>query len=39
MTAIITREPQEFEYDVPVVEFSFIDASGVSMDDVTLADS
>jgi hypothetical protein len=39
MTVLVTRGPQEFEYDVPVVEFSLIDASAVSIDDATLADS
>ena len=34
---LITNMPKEFEYDVPVLEFSLIDTSGVSMDDATLA--
>jgi hypothetical protein len=36
---LITKKPQEFEYDVPVLEYSLIDVTGVTMDDATLADS
>ena len=36
--ALITKTPQEFEDDVPVLEYSLIDASGVTVDDATLAD-
>ena len=35
---LITKTPQEFEYDVPVLEFSLIDATGVTVVDATLAD-
>jgi hypothetical protein len=35
---LVTKTPQEFEYDVPVLEYSLIDASGVTVDDATLAD-
>ena len=35
---LITRTPQEFEDDVPVLEYSLIDATGVTSDDATLAD-
>jgi hypothetical protein len=35
---LITTTPRDFEYDVPVLEFSIIDASGVTVDDTTLAD-
>jgi hypothetical protein len=35
---LITKTPQEFEDDVPVLEYSLIDASGVTSDDTTLAD-
>src|ERR1700722_12819204 len=34
---LITKTPQKFEYDVPVLEYSVIDASGVTSDDATLA--
>jgi hypothetical protein len=35
---LVTRIPQEFEDDVPVLEYSLIDATGVTSDDATLAD-
>ena len=35
---LITRTPQEFEYDVPVLEYSVIDVSGATSDDPALAD-
>jgi hypothetical protein len=35
---LITKTPQEFEDDVPVSEYSIIDVSRVTSDDVTLAD-
>jgi hypothetical protein len=35
---LITKTPQEFEDDVPVLEYSVIDVSRVTSDDVTLAD-
>jgi hypothetical protein len=35
---LITMLPQEYEYEVPVLEFSIIDATGVAVDDATLAD-
>jgi hypothetical protein len=35
---LITRTPHAFEYDVPVLEYSLIDVSGVTSDDATLAD-
>jgi hypothetical protein len=35
---LITKTPEEFKYDVPVLEFSIIDPSGVTVDDATLAD-
>jgi hypothetical protein len=34
---LITKTSQEFEDDVPVLEYSVIDASGVTSDDATLA--
>jgi hypothetical protein len=34
----ITKSPQDYEYEVPVLEFSIIDATGVTVDDATLAD-
>jgi hypothetical protein len=34
---LITKVPEEFKYDVPVLEYSVIDASGVSVDDAILA--
>ncbi len=34
---LITTRPQEFEYEVPVLEFSLIDATGVPIDEATLA--
>jgi hypothetical protein len=35
---LITKTPQAFEDDVPVLEYSLIDASGVTSDDATLAE-
>jgi hypothetical protein len=35
---LVTKMPQEFEDDVPVLEYSLIDATGVTSDDATLAD-
>jgi hypothetical protein len=35
---LITTRSQDFEYEVPVLEYSVIDASRVTVDDVTLAD-
>ena len=35
---LITKLPQDYEYEVPVLEFSIIDATGVTVDDATLAD-
>jgi hypothetical protein len=35
---LITKLPQDFKYEVPVLEFSIIDATGVNVDDATLAD-
>jgi hypothetical protein len=35
---LITKSPQDYEYEVPVLEFSIIDATGVNVDDATLAD-
>jgi hypothetical protein len=35
---LITTTPQDFEYDVPVLEFSIIDPSGATVDDAELAD-
>jgi hypothetical protein len=35
---LIAKTPQEFEDDVPVLEYSLIDASDVTSDDATLAD-
>jgi hypothetical protein len=35
---LITTRLQDFEYEVPVLEFSIIDATGVTVDDATLAD-
>jgi hypothetical protein len=35
---LVTKRPHEFEYDVPVLEFSIIDATGITVDDATLAD-
>src|ERR1700722_1195946 len=35
---LLTKVPEEFKYDVPVLEFSIIDASAVTSDDATLAD-
>ena len=34
---LVTRTPQDCEYDVPVLEYSLIDVSGVTPDDATLA--
>ena len=34
---LITKTPKEFSYDVPVLEYSVIDASDVTSDDATLA--
>jgi hypothetical protein len=34
---LITTTPQDFEYDVPVLEFSIIDPSGATVDDASLA--
>jgi hypothetical protein len=34
---LITNAPEEFRYDVPVLEYSVIDTSGVNSDDATLA--
>ena len=35
---LITKTPQDYKYEVPVLEFSIIDATGASVDDATLAD-
>jgi hypothetical protein len=35
---LITKLPQDYEYEVPVLEFSIIDATGATVDDATLAD-
>jgi hypothetical protein len=35
---LVTKTPQAYEDDVPVLEYSVIDASRVTSDDVTLAD-
>ena len=35
---LITKLPQDYEYDVPVLEFSIIDATGVVANNATLAD-
>jgi hypothetical protein len=35
---LITKLPQEYEFEVPVLELSIIDATGVTLDDATLAD-
>ena len=35
---LITRTPQEYEYDVPVLEHSLIDVSGIVSGDESLAD-
>jgi hypothetical protein len=35
---LITTTPQDFEYDVPVLECSIIDPRGVTVDDAKLAD-
>jgi len=35
---LITTTPQDFEYDVPVLEFPIIDPRGVTVDDAKLAD-
>jgi hypothetical protein len=35
---LITKTPQEFEYDVPVLEYSLIDVTGVTVDDESLDD-
>ena len=35
---LVTKTPQDYEYEVPVLEFSIIDATGVTVDDATLAD-
>jgi hypothetical protein len=35
---LVTRSPQEFEDEVSVLEYSIIDATGVTSDDATLAD-
>ena len=34
---LITRTPEAFKYDVPVLEYSLIDVSAVTADDATLA--
>jgi hypothetical protein len=34
---LITTTPQDFEYEVPVLEFSIIDPSGATVDDASLA--
>ena len=35
---LVTKTPQEFEDDVPVMEYLVIDASGMTVDDASLAD-
>jgi hypothetical protein len=35
---LITKTPKEFKYDVPVLEYSIIDVSALTVDDTTLAD-
>ena len=35
---LITKTAQDFKYEVPVLEFSIIEATGVNVDDATLAD-
>jgi hypothetical protein len=35
---LITTTPQDFEYEVPVLEFSIIDATGMAVDHAILAD-
>jgi hypothetical protein len=35
---LITKVPEEFKYDVPVLEYSVIDGSEVTVEDATLAD-
>jgi hypothetical protein len=35
---LVTKTLQEFERDVPVLEYSVIDTSGVTSDDVTMAE-
>jgi hypothetical protein len=35
---LITRTPHEFEYKLPVLEYSLIDVSGMTADDARLAD-
>jgi len=34
---LITKTPEEFKYDVPVLEYSVIDASEMTVDDAALA--
>jgi len=36
---LITKRPRDFEEDVPVLEFSIIDATGFTLDDASLADN
>jgi hypothetical protein len=35
---LITKTPEEFKYDVPILEYSVIDASDVTVDEAALAD-
>jgi hypothetical protein len=35
---LITKRPETFKYDVPVLEYSVIDASDVTVDDAIVAD-
>jgi hypothetical protein len=35
---LITKTPEEFKYDVPILEYSVIDASEVPVDDAIVAD-
>lgn len=35
---LITKTPQESQYDVPVLEYSLIDVTGVTVDDESLGD-
>jgi hypothetical protein len=35
---LITTRLQDYEYEVPVLEFSIIDATGITIDNATLAD-